>query len=409
MQLLSRNVLKRLANVSFLGFSSKKDLYELLGVPRNASQNDIKKAYYGLAKKYHPDANPSKDAKEKFAEINNAYETLSDENKRKVYDQVGMTGDEQDQAGGQDPFSAYSSFFRQGARGGKAQEFQFDESIFGDFASFFNMGGESERQIKGADIYIQLEIQFMDSVNGAQQTIQFEKIGVCSTCNGSKCKPGTAPGRCTNCGGRGSINYRQGAMTIQMACTKCRGTGVSIKNPCTTCKGVGIQKQAATESINIPKGIADGQNLRVTGKGNMGENGGKPGDLIIKVQVKPDSYYKRDGYDLITNTYISVAQAVLGDSIKIKTLNGEKIINIKPGSQDGEKIRLNGLGITKLAPNSNQKGDQVVNLKIQIPTKLTEQQRQLFEELAKSEKSETQGQSSAQEGVFEKVKNIFQK
>ncbi|CAK94816.1 unnamed protein product (macronuclear) [Paramecium tetraurelia] len=390
MQLLSRNILKRFTNVPFLCFSSKKDLYELLGVPKNASQNDIKNAYYGLAKKYHPDANPSKDAKEKFAEINNAYETLSDENKRKVYDQ----------AGAQDPFAAYR---------GKAQDFQFDESIFGDFASFFNMGGESERQIKGADIFIQLEISFMDSVNGAQQTIQFEKIGVCSTCNGTKCKPGTAPGRCTNCGGRGSINYRQGAMTIQMACTKCRGTGVSIKNPCTTCKGAGIQKQATSEAVNIPKGIADGQNLRVTGKGNIGENGGKAGDLIIKVQVKPDSYYKRDGYDLITNAYISVAQAVLGDQVKIKTLNGEQQISIKPGSQDGEKIRLSGLGITKLAPNSNQRGDQVVNLKIQIPTNLNEQQRKLFEELAKLEKSETKGQSTVHEGVFEKVKNIFNK
>ncbi|CAD8134894.1 unnamed protein product [Paramecium octaurelia] len=407
MQVFAKNVFRRFAFTPFFTFSSKRDLYELLGVPKNASQNDIKKAYYGLAKKYHPDANPSKDAKEKFAEINNAYETLSDENKRRVYDQVGMTGDEQDQAGAQDPFAAYSSFFRQGARGGRGQEYEFDESIFGDFASFFNMGGEAERTIKGADIYVQMEISFMDSVQGSQQTIQFEKVGTCTTCNGTKCKPGTAPGRCTNCGGRGSINYRQGAMTIQMACTKCRGTGISIKNPCTTCRGMGIQKQPTNETINIPKGIADGQNLRVTGKGNVGENGGKAGDLIVKIQVKPDPYFKRDGYDLITNAYISIAQAVLGDTIKIKTLGGDKQVSVKPGCQDGEKMRLSGLGINKLAPNQNQKGDQVINFKIQIPTKLNDRQREIFQELAKMEKAQSQDQTG--EGVFDKVKNIFHK
>ncbi|KAM3126784.1 hypothetical protein pb186bvf_021105 [Paramecium bursaria] len=383
-------------------FATKKDFYEILGVKKGATSSELKQAYYSLAKKFHPDANPSKDAKEKFAEINNAYETLSDESKRKVYDSYGMTGDEQEFANQQDPFGAYSSFFKQGKK--QQGGFEFDESVFEDFSQFFNMG-EQQRMLKGSDIYVNVEISFQDSVTGTQQTISIDRNGVCNTCQGSRCKPGTAPGRCTTCGGKGMTFVRQGPIQFQMTCNKCHGIGTSIKHPCTSCKGQGVGKQNVQESINIPKGINDGQNLRLAGKGSTPDPQVQPGDLVIKISVKPDNYFKRDGYDVITNAYISVAQAVLGDAIKVKTLAGEKSLNVKAGSQDGEKIKLDGQGINKLPPNQNQKGDHIVNLKVVIPTKLSDKQKQLFEELSKLEKQENQPSSS--EGVFGKVKNIF--
>lgn len=339
-----------------------------------------------------------------------------------------MTGDEQDNmaggAGG-DPFSGFSEFWKRArggnAAGGRGKSQQFDEDFFEDFESFFNMGGEGRqtRQMKGQDIHVHIELNFMDAVNGAKKEINIDKKGVCTTCHGSKCKPGTSATKCNNCGGRGTVNYRQGPMVIQMACNYCKGAGTTIKNPCATCRGSGISNVKVKEEVVIPKGINNGQNLRFSGKvnqmpfgslfidlfmqGNVGENQGAAGDLIVKVSVKPDPYFKREGYDIYTEAYITIAQvygnllessnemdqAVLGTTVEVKTLQGTRRIQLNEGIQHGEKRKLSGLGITKLAPQHHEKGDHYVVFKITVPKTLSQKQKELYSQLQKLEEEIT--------------------
>ncbi|EGR31479.1 hypothetical protein IMG5_108560 [Ichthyophthirius multifiliis] len=282
-----------------------------------------------------------------------------------------MNGDEQQQAGG--------DFFRGGGAGPSM------EDIFGDFSSFFNMGGDTQRVQRGEDIQINMEIQFMEAVNGANKKIQFDRKTKCTVCNGSKCKPGTSPTKCGTCGGKGTINIRQGPMIMQMMCDKCMGVGEIIKNQCTTCRGEGIARTKTEEEVTFPKGVNHGQSLRISRKGNAGKNNGPLGDLIIKVSVRPDPYFGRDNYDIITTQYITLTDAVLGNKIKIKTLSGEKELEIKPGTQHGEQIRIKGQGICNLPPNQNDLGDHIVNLKIYIPKNINKQQKEAFENLQKVE------------------------
>jgi len=360
----------------------RKDLYGILGIQKGASQSEIKKAYYGLAQKYHPDKNPAPDAKEKFAEISNAYETLSDESKRKTYDAFGMTGDEQAQAGaggpGGDPFG---DFFRnKGGAGG----FNFDESMFNDFESFFGGMGQKHAS-KGQDILLSMDISFEDAVRGAKKTVSYQRIGPCTTCHGSKCAPGTQPEKCGTCAGKGSTNFRQGPMTIQMVCGKCNGAGTIIKKMCGGCKGTGTAKTTQKEEITVPKGINSGQNLRVAGKGSAGENGGTAGDLIIKVNVAGDPYFKREGFDIYTDAYLTIAQAALGTTLNVKTLDGSQTITTEKGIQHGDKYKLPKMGVNKLPPNQNDRGDHYVVYKVLVPTNLTDAQVELFKKLAATE------------------------
>lgn len=186
------------------------------------------------------------------------------------------------------------------------------------------MGGD--RMMKGQDIFINLDVEFMDAVKGTKKEINFEKIGTCSTCKGTKCKPGTAPSRCAACGGRGVVSFRQGSLTMQLTCTKCNGVGTSIKSPCVTCRGSGVSRQPGKENINIPSGMNTGQNLRLSGKGNFSESGGPAGDLVIRLNVKSDPYFGREGYDIVTTSYITISQAVLGTTVNVKTLAGDREI-----------------------------------------------------------------------------------
>lgn len=379
-------------NVMKRQFSRKPDYYGVLGVPKGASPVEIKKAFAKLAREYHPDKNPSPEAKEKFSKITEAYGTLSDEKKRQIYDQYGMSGDEQKQyenagfnPGGSGGFD-FSDFFN--AQGGGGNPY---EGMFRDFEDIFGFegGSKSLRPQRGADLMISVELDFMDSINGITKEISYRIRDTCSVCNGSKAKPGTSPIKCSSCAGKGTVNYRQGPMQIQMSCSACKGAGSTIKTPCLTCKGQGIASVTLKESINIPKGINNNHTLRVGGKGNKGENGGSAGDLLIKVSVKSDPYFRREGFDIYTDVPITISQAVLGTKIEVRTLSGSRTINVPIGTAHGAKVKLPGEGVTKLAPNNGQKGDHYVVFSVYIPSKLTSEQRAIFEQLQALEERES--------------------
>lgn len=382
-------------------FSSRQTYYDILGVPKGATQAEIKKAYVKLARENHPDKNPAADAKSKFASINEAYTTLSDEKKRQVYDQTGMSSDEQKQYqnSGFDPSGQgfdFNDFFRaQGAQGGQGSS-PF-EGMFGNFEDIFgfDVGGRGRGAVRGADAILNMEIDFMDAVNGFQREVSYRVKDACSTCKGSKAKPGTSATKCTTCAGKGTMNYRQGPMVIQMACNSCGGVGNVIKNPCSTCKGTGVGYTTHKETIQVPKGINTGQNLRVSGKGNQGDNGGPAGDLIIKITVKPDPYFRRQDYDIYVDLPLSISQAVLGAKLEVKTLSGKKTIQVPPGTIHGSKLRMAGEGITKLAPNQHSKGDQYVVFSVTIPSTLTPEQRAIFESLKSLENTSSSHAHSA--------------
>ena len=381
-----------------LAFFSKKDYYKILGQNKGANSKDVKKAFVKLAQQYHPDRNPSADAKEKFKDITEAYETLSNEKKKSMYDQFGMDANDQVNMGdmGGNPFGnmgGMGDFFNQAGMGGGGRGASF-EDVFKDFDDFFGMGGmggrsgRSERTIKGQDIFLNQQISFEEAVFGCQKEISYQRRGTCPTCNGSKCKPGTSPTKCGACGGKGYVNYRQGLMSIQMVCSKCKGTGEVIRNPCPTCKGTGVASMTSREKINIPKGINNGQNLRISSKGNQSENGGPAGDLIIKIAVQKDPYFTRDGFDIYTNAYISIPQAVLGTQIDVKTQEGMQKVEVKAGTEHGSKTKLRGKGVSKLAPNNHLKGDHYIVFKQMVPKNVSPEQKKIYEDLYNLEKNE---------------------
>lgn len=402
-------------------FSSKNNFYEILGIPKGATQAEIKKAYAKLAREYHPDKNPDPSAKQKFTQINEAYSTLSDDKKRQVYDQTGMSGDEQKQyaASGFDPSGEgfdFNDFF-----GGGANKQGGFEGVFKDFEDLFGFEkGSQSRSKKGNDVIITLEIDFMDAVNGVTKDVSYRVKNTCSVCKGNKCKPGTTPTKCATCNGKGTVNFRQGPMQIQMGCQSCNSQGTFVKNPCTHCKGSGSEYTTMNQKVAIPKGINTGQNLRIVEKGNVGENSAKNGDLILKVVVRPDPFFRREDYDIYTEHLLSISQAVLGDQIEVRTLSGKRKVTVQPGSVHGSKVKLQGEGITKLDQNSNAKGDHYVVFSVNIPKQLTPEQRQIFESLraieekkanASSSASGDQGQSeeTKKEGFFKSFEKIFHK
>lgn len=390
-------------------FSKKEDYYKTLGITKGASQAEVKKAFAKMAREYHPDKNHAPDAKDKFAKITEAYSTLSDEKKRQIYDQYGMSSDEQKQyenAGfnpGYDGGFDFSDFFKaQQGSGGNPYE-----NIFRDFEDIFGFesGGKSNRPQRGADVIINLEIDFFEAVNGVSKEVSYRMRDVCGTCSGSKCKPGTSPTKCHQCSGKGTVNYRQGPMQIQMACSSCKGSGSTIKSPCTACKATGVANSTHKETINIPKGINNGQNLRVASKGNKGENGGASGDLLLKINVRPDSFFRREGYDIYTDVSITIAQAVLGAKIEVRTLSGSRSVTVPPGTAHGSKIRLPGEGVSKLAPNSNQKGDHYVVFGVYIPSKVSAAEREVFEQLRSLETGTVKASENQQKAKSEADKS----
>ncbi len=351
--------------------ADKRDYYEVLGVDKNASVDDIKKAYRRLAKKYHPDLNPDdrEGAEAKFKEASEAYEILSDPEKRSRYDQFGHAGVDPNMSAG------YGS----GGFGG------FDDFDLGDiFGSFFGGGGNSRRNAnspqRGRDVQMNIDLTFEEACFGTKKDVTVSHMEQCHTCHGSGAAPGTQPTRCTHCGGTGQVSSMQrtpfGNMQSVRTCEVCRGKGTIINDPCKNCRGEGILRNSKKISVNVPGGIDSGQTLNVRGEGDVGKNGGPAGDLLITVRVKPHNIFVRRGSDIMCDYPITFVQATLGGEVMVPTIDGNVTYNIPEGTQPGTVFRLKGKGAVKL--NSSSRGDQYVKVQVEIPKGISEKQKDLL-------------------------------
>ncbi|KWZ84052.1 molecular chaperone DnaJ [Heyndrickxia faecalis] len=374
---------------------SKRDYYEVLGVAKDASKDEIKKAYRKLSKKYHPDINKAPDAAEKFKEIQEAYEVLSDDQKRAQYDQFGHAGPNQGFGGG-NGFGGFSSS-------------DFDSFGFEDiFSTFFGGGRRNDPNAprQGADLQYTMTLEFEEAVFGKETDIRIPREETCDTCHGTGAKPGTHPKECPHCHGTGQLNTEQstpfGRIVNRRVCHYCGGTGKIITDKCKTCGGTGKVKKRRKIHVKIPAGIDDGQQLRVAGQGEPGINGGPAGDLYIIFHVRPHELFERDGDDIYCEIPIAFTQAALGDEIEVPTLHGKVKLKIPAGTQSGTKFRLRGKGVPNV--HGHGTGDQHVITRIVTPTKLTDRQKQLLREFAEVSGEVPDEQSS---NFFDKMKRAF--
>ena len=377
--------------------ATKRDYYETLGVPKNASEEEIKKAYRKLAMKHHPDRNhgdTSKDAEAKFKEVKEAYEMLSDGQKRAAYDQYGHAGVDPNMRGGP------------GAEGfgGFAEAFG---DIFGDVFGGARGGRQSGgRQVfRGSDLSYAMEVTLEEAAEGKEAQIRIPSWDNCDTCKGSGAKPGTKPITCTTCHGAGAVQMRQGFFSVQQTCPTCHGSGKIIPEPCTVCHGQGKIKNNKTLEVKIPAGIDDGMRIRSTGNGEPGTNGGPPGDLYIEIRLKKHELVDRVGDDLHCVVPVSVTTAALGGEISVPTLKGAAAIDIPDGTQSGKQFRLRGKGIKGV--RSSYPGDLYCHVRVETPVKLTEHQRKLLKELDESLKKGGDKHSPTDKGWFDKAKEFF--
>lgn len=369
---------------------NKRDYYEVLGVSKDASKEEIKKAYRKLSKQYHPDINKEANASEKFQEVKEAYEVLSDEQKRSQYDQFGH----------QDPNQGFG-----GGGFGGAEGFGFDDI----FSTFFG-GGTRRRDPnaprKGDDLQYSMTIDFLDAVFGQETEIEIPKDETCETCDGSGAKPGTSKKTCPYCEGAGQLNVAQdtpfGRMVNRRACHHCEGTGQIIEEKCTTCRGAGKVRKLKKIKVTVPAGVDDGQQLRVTGQGGPGINGGPAGDLYVLFRVKPHAEFERDGDDIHLELPITYPQAALGDEIEVPTISGKVKLKIPAGTQNGARFRLRGKGVQNV--HGYGVGDQHITIKVKVPSKLSEKQRQLLREFAEVSGDIPEEQSSS---LFDKIKRTI--
>ena len=377
---------------------AKKDYYDTLGVPKNASVEDIKKAYRKLAMKHHPDRNQgdkTKVSEEKFKEAKEAYEMLSDESKRAAYDQYGHAGVDPNMRGGGPGAEGF---------GGFAEAFG---DIFGDVFNGQRAGQQrGGRQVyRGGDLSYAMEITLEEAAHGKEAQIRIPSWDDCLTCHGSGAKPGTKVVNCTTCHGHGVVQMRQGFFSVQQTCPQCKGTGKLIPEPCVACHGVGKTKNNKTLEVKIPAGIDDGMRIRSTGNGEPGTNGGPPGDLYIEIRLKKHEIFERDGDDLHCAVPISFTTAALGGEIEVPTLAGKAAIDIPEGTQPSKQFRLRGKGIKGV--RSSYPGDLYCHISVETPVKLTEHQRKLLKELDESLKKGGAKHSPGEEGWADKLKSFF--
>lgn len=387
-----------------------KDPYRVLGVGKSASPSDIKKAYYGLAKKFHPDTNKDPTAKDKFAEIQSAYEILSDPKKKEQYDQFGAAGFDAGGAphpGGGSPFGEGSPFSGFGAGGGFGANFDFEE-LFNAFSGGRGGGGARGRSrnpfeqeiLVGEQIEVQTGISFMEAAKGTSKTITIHPMVTCDTCSGSGLKPGTKRSECKTCGGTGTqIHFMQGGFQMGSTCSSCRGTGQETPrgSQCRTCHGDGAVKSRKTLVVDIPAGIEDGMKLRLDGEGDAPVTGGMAppgtrtarGDLYVVVRVAPDPKFKRAGSDILYTASIPLTTAMLGGEVKIPTLDGEVNVKVATGTNTGDKLTLGGMGMKQLGSRRGGTGDLKVEFRVTMPKYLSANQRTILEMLADEMGDET--------------------
>jgi molecular chaperone DnaJ len=355
-----------------------KDYYKILGVSRNASEDEIKKSYRKIAMQYHPDRNPgNKEAEEKFKIASEAYEVLRDPEKREIYDRYGIEGLK---GTGFTGFRGFEDIF----------------SAFGDiFEDFFGFGTTHRRRTRvrpGADLRYDLKISFYEAAFGKETEIEIPKNVLCEVCKGTGAKPGTYPNPCPSCKGTGQVTRTQGFFTISTTCGQCRGEGNIISHPCKDCRGHGRVRKNKKIQINIPPGVDSGSKLRIRGEGEEGEKGGPPGDLFVFIYVEPHEFFTREGDDIICQIPISFTQAALGAEIEVPTLNGKKNINIQKGIETGEIIRIKGEGFPRL--RGYGRGDQIIQIVVKTPKNLSKKQEELlkeFEELNKKKDNIEEG------------------
>jgi len=372
---------------------AKRDYYEVLGVSRGASPEEIKKAYRQLARKYHPDVNPGdKQAEEKFKEVQEAYEVLSNPETRARYDQYGHAAN--DTGGG---FSGAGDF------GGFGDIFS---DIFDMFGGGFGTGRQGPR--RGADLRLTLSITFEEAAFGASKKVKVPHTIQCPACGGSGAEPGTRPKTCDACGGTGQVRTTQrtpfGQMQTVRTCSKCGGQGMVVDTPCRHCRGRGKIQEQKTISIDIPAGVDEGARLRVAGEGEAGDRGAPPGDLYVELKVKPHKYFRREGFDVILDLPVSIVQAALGDEVEVPTLEGPVKFKLPEGTQSGQRFRLKGKGIARL--NGFGKGDQYVVVRVVTPTNLNEKQKKILREFDQLLTRENQ-EDRKEKGFFDRVRDAF--
>jgi molecular chaperone DnaJ len=349
--------------------SNKRDYYDILGVNRNAPEDELKATYRKLALKYHPDRNPGdQEAEEKFKEAAEAYEVLRDPEKRAIYDQYGHQGLEG---------SGFSGF------GGFEDIFSSFSDIFEDFFGFGTRRRSASRVQRGADLRYDLSLGFMEAAFGTETEIEIEKMESCTDCHGNGCVPGTQPESCRQCGGIGQVSRSQGFFTVRTTCPTCRGQGQTIPNPCSGCRGKGQVMTNKTVAVKIPAGVDNGSRLRLNGEGEGGAHRGPPGDLYVFIYVQPHEFFMRKDNDVICQIPISFVQAALGDKITVPTLNGEKTLEIPKGTQPGDIFYFHGDGIPSL--RSRRRGDQIIQVDIKTPTHLSKKQEMLLREFVNLE------------------------
>ncbi|HEX2835523.1 MAG TPA: molecular chaperone DnaJ [Thermoanaerobaculia bacterium] len=367
--------------------TEKRDYYEVLGVAKTATLDEVKKAYRKLAVKFHPDKNPGDaEAEEKFKEAAEAYGVLSDEEKRARYDRYGHQG--MSGMGGFDP-NQFADF----------GDILGDLFGFGDF--FGTRGRRGTRPARGNDLRYDMQLEFMDAVFGKDVTINVPRVITCATCSGAGAKPGTQPVSCTGCGGRGQIRYSQGFFAVSRTCPQCGGAGKVIKDPCVTCAGAGRVREEKKISVKIPAGVDDGSRLRVAGEGEAGFNGGPAGDLYVFISVREHAKFQRRDYDIHAEQGVSYTQAALGGDLKVETIDGVEPLKIPAGTQPNQVFRLRNKGVPFI--DGSGRGDHYVHVAVRIPQSLNPEQRDLLEKLAAMEGEEP----PEEKGVFDKMKEFF--